>query len=458
MSSMIKWPLRPLIFRSLYWKIFFFFWLTLIAAIFSVATLSEIIVEKRAQDQYQRVVRLGIKAADIYETKGTAELTVWLRYIDQEFDVKGFMLDSKRRPISLANLPKNWLEFTLPLTQNRLSERQLRGFQPYSISSSSNRIYTFVAHRDNRGPYPAWLKHLPILQVITALVIVALLTAFVTWRITDPLRKLKQATDSFARGNFDTRLPILIGFKRDEIGEVGLAFNHMAERISLLVSNQQRLFRDISHELRTPLARQQIALELLARKLPDTEHQSLQRIEREIERMNDLIDQVLTLLRIEQNGQSPTIETYDLSDLLYKLTQDAQFEAQSKHQVHLQQPDKSLLTGQPELVSRAVENILRNAMRYTVDDSQIFLQVETHKDTVVIGIEDEGEGVPEESLKHLFEPFYRVEASRNQQSGGYGVGMAIAEQAVRAQGGSIEASNRSSGGLRVEITLPKIST
>jgi two-component system sensor histidine kinase CpxA len=110
------------------------------------------------------------------------------------------------------------------------------------------------------------------------------------------------------------------------------------------------------------------------------------------------------------------------------------------------------------LVSRAVENILRNAMRYTVDDSQIFLQVETHKDTVVIGIEDEGEGVPEESLKHLFEPFYRVEASRNQQSGGYGVGMAIAEQAVRAQGGSIEASNRSSGGLRVEITLPKIST
>jgi len=457
MSLMTKWPLRPLIFRSLYWKIFFFFWLTLITVIFSVATLSEIIVEKREQEEYQRVVKLGIKAADIFETKGTEELTVWLRYIDQEFNVKGFMLDSKRRPISLANLPKNWLEFTLPLTQNRLSERHLRGFQPYRISSSSNRIYTFVAHRDNSGPYPAWLKHLPILQVITALVIVALLTAFVTWRITDPLRKLKQATDSFARGNFDTRLPMLIGFRRDEIGEVGLAFNRMAERISLLVSNQQRLFRDISHELRTPLARQQIALELLARKLPDTEHQSLHRIEREIERMNDLIDQVLTLLRLEQNGQTPSIEAYDLSDLLCKLTQDAQFEDQSKHQVHLQQPDKNMLTGQPELVSRAVENILRNAMRYTADDSQIFLHVDLHKDTVVIRIEDEGEGVPEDSLKRLFEPFYRVEASRNQQSGGYGVGMAIAEQAIRAQGGTIEASNRSEGGLRVDITLPKAS-
>jgi two-component system sensor histidine kinase CpxA len=451
MLSMIK---GLLIFRSLYWKIFFFFWLTLIAVIFSVATLSEIIVAERDQDQYQRVVRLGIKAADIFEANGPAELTAWLRYIDQEFDVKGFMLDSKRRPISLANLPKNWLQFALPLTQNRLSERHLRGFQPYRISSSSDRIYTFVAHRDNRGPYPSWLKHLPILQVLTALVIVALLTAFVTWRITDPLRKLKQATDSFARGNLDTRLTNLVGFRKDEIGEVGLAFNHMAERISLLVSNQQRLFRDISHELRTPLARQQIALELLARKIPDTEHQSLHRIEREIERMNALIDQVLSLLRLEQQGQSPSNETYDLGALLQKLTQDAQFEAQSKHQILLQQPDQILLTGQPELVSRAVENILRNAIRYTSDDGRVFLQVEKHKDSVVIRIEDEGDGVPEDSLKRLFEPFYRVETSRNQQSGGYGVGMAIAEQAIRAQGGTIEASNRSTGGLRVDISLP----
>ncbi|MDC9719498.1 MAG: ATP-binding protein [Gammaproteobacteria bacterium] len=451
MSSMIKWPL---IFRSLYWKIFFFFWLTLIAAIFSVATLSEIIVEERDQDQYQRVVKLGIKAADIYENKGTSKLTAWLHYIDREYGVKGFMLDSQRRPISRANLPKNWLQFTLPLTQHRLSERQLRGFQPYRISSTKGHTYIFIAHKDNRGPYPAWLKHLPALQVFTALLIVALLTAFITWRITHPLRKLKQATDAFARGNLDTRLPKLVGCRKDEIGEVGLAFNHMAERISLLVSNQQRLFRDISHELRTPLARQQIALELLARKLPDSEHQSLHRIEREIERMNALIDQVLTLLRLEQNEQGPVIETYDLSQLLCKLIQDAQFEAQSKEQIHLQQPDQLLLTGQPELIARAVENILRNAMRYTPKGGRVYLQVDEDKDQVVIRIEDEGEGVPEDSLKHLFEPFYRVETSRNQQSGGYGIGMAIAEQAIRAQGGSIQASNRLAGGLSVEIILP----
>lgn len=452
MSLTLRWPS---IFRSLYWKIFFFFWLTLIAAIFSVATLSEIIVQERDQDQYQRVVKLGIKAADIFETKGSADLTEWLHYIRLEFGVTGFMLDEKRRPISLAHLPKNWLEFTLPLTQHRLSERNLKGFQPYTISSSTDRIYTFVALRVNSGPYPAWLKHLPILQIVTALLIVALLTAFVTWHITGPLRKLKQATHSFARGNLDTRLSNVAHQKNDEIGEVGLAFNHMAERISLLVSNQQRLFRDISHELRTPLARQQIALELLARKIPDAEHQSLHRIEREIERMNALIDQVLTLLRLEQSDQNPIAETYDLSDLLCKITQDAEFETQSTHQIHLRQPQQNLLTGQQELVSRAVENILRNAIRYTPADGRVFIKVEARAQAVVIRIEDEGEGVPEASLKHLFEPFYRVEACRNQQSGGYGVGMAIAEQAIRAQSGTIEASNRTAGGLRVDITLPK---
>jgi two-component system sensor histidine kinase CpxA len=296
-----------------------------------------------------------------------------------------------------------------------------------------------------------------MLQLLTALVIVALLTAFVTWRITNPLRKLKQATDSFARGNLDTRLPKLVGCRKDEIDEVGLAFNHMAERISLLVSNQQRLFRDISHELRTPLARQQIALELLARKLPDTEHQSLHRIDREIGRMNQLIDQVLTLLRLEQNEQGPTIEAYDLSQLLCKLTQDAQFEAQSKDQVDLSQPKQVSVVGQQELVSRAVENILRNALRYTPEQGRVYLQVDEHKDSVMIRIEDEGDGVPEASLSHLFEPFYRVEASRNQQSGGYGIGMAIAEQAIRAQGGNISARNRKEGGLCVEINLPKTS-
>ena len=123
----------------------------------------------------------------------------------------------------------------------------------------------------------------------------------------------------------------------------------------------------------------------------------------------------------------------------------------------LQQPAHILLTGQPELVSRAVENILRNAIRYTSADGRVFLQVEKQKDNIVIRIEDEGEGVPESSLKRLFEPFYRVETSRNQQSGGYGVGMAIAEQAIRAQGGTIEASNRSTGGLRVDISLPNTS-
>jgi two-component system sensor histidine kinase CpxA len=171
--------------------------------------------------------------------------------------------------------------------------------------------------------------------------------------------------------------------------------------------------------------------------------------------MNELIDQVLTLLRLEQAEQSPNTEVYDLSQLLSSLTQDAEFETQSKHKIILKQPKKNELIGQPELVSRAVENIVRNALRYTSEDGSVFISALVHQECIIVRIEDEGEGVPEDSLRRLFEPFYRVESSRNQQTGGYGVGMAIAEQAIRAQNGSIKASNRPEGGLMVEIILPK---
>ena len=282
----------------------------------------------------------------------------------------------------------------------------------------------------------------------------ASLTAFITWRITNPLNRLRQATNAFARGEFEARVDDKVCCRKDEISQLGLAFNNMAERISLLLSNQQRLFRDISHELRTPLARQQIALELLARKLPEKDQAGTERIEREIGRMNELIDQVLTLLRLEQGENKPEPCNYNLGNLIHQVVHDATFEAQNDDKISLNLPDSCNLMGCPELTSRALENIIRNALRYTGDEGKVYINVSQGKEWLSISIADDGPGVPEESLKHLFEPFYRVEASRNQQAGGYGIGMAIAEQAMRSQGGNIKASNRSEGGLQIDISLP----
>ena len=440
--------------RSLYWKIFAFFWLTLIITAGTVVTLTSTIIENRQQIESHQIIEMGVHLADEYEEDGRHALDHELKELDFRFGIQAFMLDAKNRPISRVNLPKDWLSFTQPLTPKRFKDRSLRGLKAYRISSSSGTLYTMVARVDRDSRYAYWTSHLPALQLFIALIIVGLLTAFVTWRITKPLALLRRATNAFARGKFDARVDEQVICRKDEISQLGNSFNNMAERIAMLLSNQQRLFRDISHELRTPLARQQIALELLARKLPDDDRASIDRIEREIGRMNELIDQVLTLLRLEQGEQAVNKEDYDIGALITQLVNDASFEAQDEDKISLNLPDQTKLNGCPELTSRCLENIVRNALRYTGDDGQVHIDVSKGKEWLEISVKDDGPGVPEAALKHLFEPFYRVEDDRNQQSGGYGIGMAIAEQAIRSQGGTIVAANRPEGGLQITIRLP----
>ena len=440
--------------RSLYWKIFAFFWLTLIITAGTVVTLTSTIIKDRQQLESHQIIEMGVHLADEYEEDGRHALDHELKALVFRYGIRAFMLDDRNRPISRVNLPKDWLSFTQPLTPQRFKDRVLRGLTAYRISSSSGTMYTLVAQVDRASSYRYWAPHLPALQLFTALIIVALFTAFVTWRITKPLVLLRKATNAFARGKFDARVDEQVICRKDEISQLGQSFNNMAERIAILLSNQQRLFRDISHELRTPLARQQIALELLARKLPESDRAGIDRIEREIGRMNELIDQVLTLLRLEQGEQAINKEEYDLGALITKLVNDATFEAQNEDKVNLNLPEQTKLNGCPELTARCLENIIRNALRYTGEDGQVNIDVNKGKEWLEISIKDNGPGVPEEALKHLFEPFYRVEDDRNQQSGGYGIGMAIAEQAIRSQGGTIVAANRPEGGLQITIRLP----
>ena len=440
--------------RSLYWKIFLFFWLTVIITMAAVAALTGTIIKNRQAVESHQVIALAMDAADIFEQKGHQALTKKLQNIEKRYNIRAFMLDEQNRPISKVNLPKDWLSLALPLTPNRFIERTKRGLRVYRISSTSGEKYVFIARVFTDNSYQGWLKHLPGLQVTTALLIVALFTTFITWRITTPLASLRRTTNAFARGKFDTRVEDKVLSRKDEISQLGQSINHMAERTSLLLNNQQRLFRDISHELRTPLARQQIALEILARKLEDKDQGDIERIEREIDRMSILIDQVLTLLRLEQGESQPEASEYDIAELIRLVVHDATYEAQNENKIQLDLPPSLTLQGYPEATSRALENIIRNAIRYTGDKGKVYIQVQRTKGWVDIAIADDGPGVPESALANLFEPFFRVDESRNQQAGGYGIGMAIAEQSMRSQGGSISASNRPQGGLEVTLRLP----
>lgn len=269
-----------------------------------------------------------------------------------------------------------------------------------------------------------------------------------------PIGRLRQATRQFASGDLSIRVGDQVRGK-NEIGGLARDFDHMAERIEDLVGAQQRLLRDISHELRSPLARLGVALELARQEgNPEVRQKALQRIELEAERMNEMIGQLLSLTRLESGANELPRQEFDLAELLIHLVADANYEAKNRDcQVALVGNGPLLMTGSEELLARALENVIRNAVKYTDDNSSVAVEL-TAEQGIDIRILDQGPGVPEEALDKLFEPFYRVADARDRQSGGTGIGLAIAERAVKLHGGTIKAKNRDAGGLAVEIHLP----
>ena len=231
----------------------------------------------------------------------------------------------------------------------------------------------------------------------------------------------------------------------------------MAERVQGLLQAQQQLLSDVSHELRSPLARLHLALGLAQRKAETGVQHDLERIEREAERLDELIGQILSLSRLDSRKDLPGNDPVKLADLLETVAADAAFEAGPRNcRVVVTESFPVELRGNEALLHSALENVVRNALRYTATDTAVELSLtpDPGQDAVLIEVRDRGPGVAEEFLPRLFEPFVRAGEARDRTSGGYGLGLAIAERAVRLHGGTIEARNRAGGGLSVLIRLP----
>jgi signal transduction histidine kinase len=237
----------------------------------------------------------------------------------------------------------------------------------------------------------------------------------------------------------------------------------MAERIQSLVDSKQRLLHDISHELRSPLARLKIGLEL-ARKGDGPEAAwALDRIEREADRLNELIGQLLTLARLDSKPANRNADSVDLKRLVDEIVADADFEARSAgRSVKLVTTDDCQIIGNEQLLRSAIENVVRNAASYTPEGTEVEVSLRCQngdKDNrAVIRVLDRGSGVPQAALANIFNPFYRVADARDRQSGGSGLGLSITQRAVQIHGGSVSASNAPGGGLAVEILLPIATT
>jgi signal transduction histidine kinase len=270
--------------------------------------------------------------------------------------------------------------------------------------------------------------------------------------------QLSEAAGRIADGWLDTRSDQSLRLRRDEIGRLGVSFDRMAERIESLVHGQQRLFGDVSHELRSPLARLSVAEGLLRQCPPEERAEYLDRIALEVEHLDQLIGQLLTLARIDSGADSSRKERVELSSLIQEVAVDGNFEAQAKScAVKVDSMDVCTTTGAREQLRRAIENVVRNAIRYTQPGTDVEITIRKQCAPVlsraVIQVRDHGPGVSGEHLEKIFLPFYRISTINGEPTGGAGLGLAITDRIVRTYGGSVSATNAPGGGLIVNLEL-----
>lgn len=297
-----------------------------------------------------------------------------------------------------------------------------------------------------RSPLP------PPLPIFAGSVVSLLFAALLAWYFARPIRSLRTAFDDVANGKLDTRIGTAMNTRRDELADLGGNFDRMAERLQNLIEGQRRLLHDVSHELRSPLARLQAAADLM-RQQPERAPEFVARIERDTARMDRLVGELLTLARLDAGiGDTPR-ETIDLVALIEEIAEDARLEAESRDcRIELAPGAPATVSGNPDLLRRALENVLRNALRHSPLGGCVAISITTDAGQVSIAIADSGNGVADSDLDAIFEPFYR--AGNADTFAGYGLGLAITRRVMLVHGGSVQAKNRPGGGLIVTLNLP----
>ncbi len=321
---------------------------------------------------------------------------------------------------------------------------------------SQGRPYTI--YTVNREPPSTILAPGPAgtaLRLAAAAVISALISFFLARSLSMPLEQLSVASRRIAAGDLNTRVGHTLPERNDEFGQLARDFDAMASRLQAMQQANRRLLQDVSHELRSPLARLTVALEIARKKGAPNVKSELDRIELESERLGALVNDVLGLLRESSETVPKVDEEFDLDVLLDDLVDIVNYEVPEGKPGIAWKPEESFpYHGDRELLWRAMENLLRNALRHTDPDQGVILKLERERKQVHLSVRDFGGGLPEAELEKIFEPFYRVQESRDRGSGGHGLGLSIAANAVRRHGGRIVARNADDGGLIVQISLP----
>lgn len=391
------------------------------------------------------------EAQKIYERGGKQELQRYLARISEGTGMRAVLTDASGHDvISGEDLSRN-----MRYRRSGPNRRPMQSFNPLQPflhrtrelvrQSADGRYWWMILPLHPTGS--DWPLHASQIWIVLAIILLCWMLAF---RLTTPLRGLQKTLERFGRGDFSARSG---SRRRDELGQLARTFDVMAARIEALVESQQRLLLDISHELRSPLTRLGVAV-AIARTQTNADA-PLNRIQREADRLNALVDQLLQVTRAESETTPPQ-GSVQLDLLMREIAADCDIEAAALGTSIEVNAEPVTVKGDEELLRRAAENILRNALRYSPPGQPVVATVRKEHGSAVLGIRDQGTGVPEHQLQRIFDHFYRVDTDRNRLSGGVGLGLSIARRAVELHRGSIAARNASPG-LLVEIRLPAFS-
>ncbi len=445
--------------RHIYTKIFFWFWMAMIAVVSSVVLVAALTGAQPLGRRWltRTIDYYGNSAVDFYVYNGKEKLAEYLDDIERNSGMRATLIDPHGNDVLGRGVP--WGGQIL-LDQARVTgETQIRIAARWTAASAIRRsdgLYIFVAQINPlRGIVTPGTISTFLLRLAFALIAAGALCWVLARHIAEPIRALQTTAERFAGGDLSVRASPAFVDRHDELADLARDFDRMAERIQALLQKQQELFADISHELRSPLARLGVSLELVRR----GEMDGVERMQVDLDRLDDMIGQILTLTRLQGQTTQRDDGEVNLRSIVQSIAEDARFEGkESNKSVELACDGDFLVKGDPRLLRSCIENVVRNAIRYTPPGSRVSIALRSAKSGASsfaeVVVADNGAGVPPESLPRLFEPFYRVSAARDRNTGGTGLGLSIAQRIVSLYDGSITAKNRPEGGLEVTIHLP----
>ncbi len=443
----------------LYWKIFLGFWAVAVVVAVATSMTTNLLSDRDAPRRFDLLNQLRLESSTVtarvlLQQGGVPALRDWLEAQGRNSGPPLWVIGPDGKDLLGRHVPPRALE------RLRSGRRVAGHMATAAVRYKGERFLLALPAPDIRRLAPP-RRPLRLLGLAVAVVV----SGFVCWLLagylTRPLRQLQVASRRLGAGERGVRVAQAVGRRRDEIGELGSEFNHMAEQLERSMDAQAALLRDVSHELRSPLARLRVALDLARRRAGGGggAEAELDRIELEAGRLDTLIGQLLEMIRMRAGDQSVASETIELRAMLAAIVDDADFEAAADgRSVTGETGEPVTLRGDPVLLGRAFENVIRNAVLHTAENTAVEVALVHAADTVVVSVRDHGPGVPEAVLTRLFDPFFRVEEARDRATGGHGLGLAIAREAVRLHGGEIWAENAEDGGLRVSVRLPARAT